>query len=799
MTAEHFLKTAWRHISSWTLSLPALALACAATGALADTRPLDAYFDAQIAVAKATVDDCIAENEGKSAASGCNDVAEVIMPAFYPRVVAPIFPRIDLSNLSAVLNKIESGYSQAASQLNQLDSTLAGAMQIPHNDIAGELQGQVQSVFQSVRNLANSSEKLIDLYNIDSQTPLAGRRYGGAMIPYAALDTFAIATAAQKIYDGLYDSGVCKSDTLTGYAAGPGATVSCQTPQYGGVLSFGVKINLWIQWSAGAEGFPKLSLSGGQGRQTLSVNFNNAVTVKATVEFDIYPPDPWPNQTASGKVQATVSGRADVKDLSLDPLDASELVDKNGLNPQHVTYKVDVNYDLGGVDQILSEVLAELDADTFGITVALSDDIHSKINDFVNKTVKPAINAAIAKAQDDLKATINGFVRQNYATIESTNKDAASAQSLLAAAQKNYTSNVFPNGGPRVKWVTQLFDGAVDWYSLNDFKMHTSPGQELSSALELTMPGPQDSKGTLAATLVLPRTACNYDVEDIPHTGGTPGPSTTYGMISYSPGPAPAPGTIPPGGGSMAVNADVAGKQCRELLKANLVVTRYKGSKIDQVKGYPQSTIVPEWDPVDHYSVNDSTPLALTDLNKVTSYVCHFTVTGLPTAAIVRLALAPNSPSNPSLMWRMRVDGQGAGKADAGVAPSYVEGGVAIGKLSHAQRGYLFRTAVVLPEPLAPYATTVVSINSWLSKLNATIAQSDPTWLAETLKAENGLITLDERGTPEADFIIGRPSVSDPAKQCATYNIVFNPGAPGVSPSIAPLGKPGQDGLYDGG
>ena len=808
MNAEHDVKPAWARLASWTAGLPAIALACAASGALAGTRPMDAYFDAQIAVAKKTIDACIAANEGTSSASGCDDEDKVFLPAFYPRIVAPIFSRIDLSSPSATLDKVQSGYAKEASQLTQLESTLSSAMQTrSHDQLAADLQGQVESAFQSVRSLAGSSGTLIDLYNIDSQKPLAGWRYGGAMIPYGALDTFALATAAQKIYDSLYNSGMCASGTLTGYAAGPGASLACTTPQYAGLLSVGIKINLWVQWSAGAEGFPKMALNGSQGRQALSVDFNNAVTIKASVEFDIYPPDPFPNQTASGKVQATVSGRAEVTNLSLDPLDASELVDKDGLNSRHVSYKIDVSYDLGGIDQILSQALSDLYDDITPVAVAFvgplaaltiaSDEnsFHSKVTAWVNNGVKPAINKFIANAQDDLKSMIDGYVRQNYAKIESFNKDVKAAQSLLVG--KNYPSNVFPNGGPRIDWATHLFDGPVDWFSNNDFKIHTSPSQELSSALELVMPEPQDNKGSLAATLVMPRTACNYDVRDTPQTGGIPGPVIPYEMVSYSPGPAPAPGTVPPGGGSVAVNADAAGKQCRDLLKANLIVTRYKGSKISQVDGWPESWIAPEWDPVDHYSVKGSTPLALTDLGDVKSYACHFTVKDLPNGAIVRLALAPHPPYG-DLLERMQANGQGAGKADASVQTIYVEGGAGIGKLSGTQRGYLFRTAVVLPEPLAPYSKTVSSINNWLSKLNASIAHGDPNWLAQTLQAENGLLTLDERGVPQSNFLLGRPSVSDPAKQCASYQILINPSAPNPPPFTGSPGTPGKNGLYDG-
>ena len=202
MNAEHDVKPAWARLASWTAGLPAIALACAASGALAGTRPMDAYFDAQIAVAKKTIDACIAANEGTSSASGCDDEDKVFLPAFYPRIVAPIFSRIDLSSPSATLDKVQSGYAKEASQLTQLESTLSSAMQTrSHDQLAADLQGQVESAFQSVRSLAGSSGTLIDLYNIDSQKPLAGWRYGGAMIPYGALDTFALATAAQKIYE----------------------------------------------------------------------------------------------------------------------------------------------------------------------------------------------------------------------------------------------------------------------------------------------------------------------------------------------------------------------------------------------------------------------------------------------------------------------------------------------------------------------------------------------------------------------------------------------------------------------
>ena len=585
-------------------ALTAAALCAAPGSASAGARPQDSYFDSQIANAKATINACIDAIEGNPPSAGCSDVALVYMPAFMPRVIAPIFADVDLSKLEATLNTVQNSFAQAASQLQALDSNLATAMTIPSRvQLAGDLQGQVQSAFQSVDAATGALGALIDLYNIDSQRPLAGKRYGGAMIPYGALDTLALATATQKIYDALYDFGICASGTLTGYAAEPAGGVGCTTPQYGGLLSIGIRIGLTTSWSAGNRGYPKIALSGKPGAQSLSVDFDNALTADATLQFDIYPPDPWPNQSPSGKVQATVHGQAHVSDISLDPIDADQLVTKDGLNSSHVGYTVTVNYDLGGIDQILSQTLTDLYADLapvvgalggpIGVAVLGTDAIsfHSKADDLINNAVKPAINEAIATAKDDLKTTIEGYVRKNYATIDSFNKDALIAQSLLAAVQKSYTSTVFPNGSPRIEWATQLFDGQIEWFDAGTNTSYPSPSQELSSAFELVMPGPQDSKGSLAATLLLPQTVCNYDVRDMPHTGGVPGPSIPYDMVSYSPGPAPAPGTVPQGGGAVAVNADAVGKPCQDLLKANLIVTRYKGSRIVQIHGLPQSRI----------------------------------------------------------------------------------------------------------------------------------------------------------------------------------------------------------------
>ena len=135
MNAEHDVKPAWARLASWTAGLPAIALACAASGALAGTRPMDAYFDAQIAVAKKTIDACIAANEGTSSASGCDDEDKVFLPAFYPRIVAPIFSRIDLSSPSATLDKVQSGYAKEASQLTQLevDPVVGDANSVPRS------------------------------------------------------------------------------------------------------------------------------------------------------------------------------------------------------------------------------------------------------------------------------------------------------------------------------------------------------------------------------------------------------------------------------------------------------------------------------------------------------------------------------------------------------------------------------------------------------------------------------------------------------------------------------------------
>ncbi len=786
---------------------------CAAPGsASAGARPQDSYFDSQIANAKATINACIDAIEGNPPAAGCSDVALVYMPAFMPRVIAPIFADVDLSKLEATLNTVQNSFAQAASQLQALDSNLATAMTIPSRvQLAGDLQGQVQSALQSVDAATGALGALIDLYNIDSQRPLAGKRYGGAMIPYGALDTLALATATQKIYDALYDSGICASGTLTGYAAEPAGGVGCTTPQYGGLLSIGIRIGLTTSWSAGNRGYPKIALSGKPGAQSLSVDFDNALTADATLQFDIYPPDPWPNQSPSGKVQATVRGQAHVSDISLDPIDADQLVTKDGLNPSHVGYTVTVNYDLGGIDQILSQTLTDLYADLapvvgalggpIGVAVLGTDAIsfHSKADDLINNAVKPAINEAIATAKDDLKTTIEDYVRKNYATIDSFNKDALIAQSLLAAVQKSYTSTVFPNGSPRIEWATQLFDGQIEWFDAGTNTSYPSPSQELSSAFLLVMPGPQDSKGSLAATLLLPQTVCNYDVRDMPHTGGVPGPSIPYDMVSYSPGPAPAPGTVPQGGGTVAVNADAVGKPCQDLLKANLIVTRYRGSRIAQIHGLPQSRIEPDWEPVNGYSVRNSTAVRLEKFGGAPTYACSFTLTNLPTGAVVRTRACASCGLLRSLAFDADVDERpGRRESRRRRANGLCQGRRCDRRTSSGQRDDLFRTAIVTPNVLAPYASTLSSINRWLNELNASIGTSQPNWLSQTLQAENGLLTLDEHGAPQSDFVLGRPSVSDPAKACASYKILINPAVPNGSPATGSAGTPGKDGLYGG-
>ena len=82
----------------------------------------------------------------------------------------------------------------------------------------------------------------------------------------------------------------------------------------------------------------------------------------------------------------------------------------------------------------------------------------------------------------------------------------------------------------------------------------------------------------------------------------------------------------------------------------------------------------------------------------------------------------------------------------------------------------------------------------------SSIAHGDPNWLAQTLQAENGLLTLDERGVPQSNFLLGpaQAFLPIPAKQCASYQILINPSAPNPPPFTGSPGTPGKNGLYDG-
>ena len=249
-----------------------------------------------------------------------------------------------------------------------------------------------------------------------------------------------------------------------------------------------------------------MALNGSQGRQALSVDFNNAVTIKASVEFDIYPPDPFPNQTASGKVKETVSGRAEVTNLSLDPLDASELVDKDGLNSRHVSYKIDVSYDLGGIDQILSQALSDLYDDITPVAVAFvgplaaltiaSDEnsFHSKVTAWVNEWGQ-AGDQQVHRKCPGRPQVHDRRLRPTELREDRKLQQGREGGSVAARREKLPVQRVSER-----RTAHRLGDAIYSTARSTGFQTTTSRStrrqdQELSSALELVMPEPQDEQG----------------------------------------------------------------------------------------------------------------------------------------------------------------------------------------------------------------------------------------------------------------------------------------------------------------
>jgi uncharacterized membrane protein len=539
-------------------------------------------------------------------------------------------------------------------------------------------------------------------------------------------------------------------------------------------------LDVTVDPGVSAGGVPTISLAGKGANKTLNVSFKPHVRVDmsmgAMLDFLKDVPFFENSQSVGASLFVEANLDAEAKNLSLDPVQPDQIFNKdNSLNTNFVTQKLNFtssNVQLDGLMHAMTALGAEggavggavlgtvfsggnpLGTLIGGLVGLIAGAIaggfsEPMVDDYVQKLVQDALAKEFVKAREQFNTQIANELTKNSSQIQTIKDDITKYQNLYTTISgqlyqylgitSNKNFQIFNDPNPE----TQERPTRYSWGHWID-----AVRQMFVASVDTQLPAPKGSSVTISGTLSLPAHTCNYkplggqgDSQQWTYTIGTAGPDL--------------------------INADIVGKSCGTIFTQNVQVFAYRGSTPKQMTGGLDAVITPSWTPIP-LNVTGKPFAKINEKSGAEYYRCDFTLSGLPSNAIVRFAMKPNS----DLVGRLRLDKKGS-YAHAQSTDEYNRGDIS--DLKYAERDFYFRTMLLGPSAgslTTPIAQTLTTAKQLAQSLGPAGAQfqaplDDAQKMVQTLA---GFTTLDEKGAPATAFAVGYRGVKDQKAECPSMD-----------------------------